>query len=41
MKEIFGESIWDFRIQSKVMFELLNDPGNRFKRQRISDILRP
>ena len=29
------------QIQSKVMFEVLNDPGNRSQRQRISDILRP
>ena len=29
----------DFLIQSKVMFEVLNDPGNGFQRRRISDIL--
>ena len=41
MEVILEKLLADFLIQSKVMFEVLNDPGNRFERQRISDIFRP
>ena len=36
---ILEKLLVDFLIQSKVMFEVLNDPGNGFQRRRISDIL--
>ena len=41
MEVILEKLLVDFLIQSKVMFEVLNDPGNRLERQRISDIFRP